>query len=76
MSIERYGNKYELQCDFCSNSIDDFLDFQEAVDYKKANNWKSSKINGEWFDKCPHCLKKKEEFTDYLILRDECFIDE
>lgn len=56
MSIERYGNKYELQCDFCSNSIDDFIDFQEAVDYKKANNWKSKNINGEWFDKCPDCL--------------------
>lgn len=61
MSIERYGNKYELQCDFCSNSVDDFEDFQEAVDYKKANNWKSKNINGEWFDKCPHCLERGEE---------------
>lgn len=40
MSIERYGNKYELQCDFCSNSIDDFMDFQEAVDYKKKTTGK------------------------------------
>ena len=60
MSIERYVNKYELQCDFCSNSIDDFMDFQEAVEYKKANNWKSKNINGEWFDKCPECLEKGE----------------
>lgn len=60
MSIERYGNKYALQCDFCSNSVDDFEDFQEAVDYKKANNWKSRNINGEWFDKCPDCLEEGE----------------
>lgn len=47
--IERVGNKYELQCDYCSNYVDEFEDFQEAVDYKKANNWKSVNImvNGQ-----------------------------
>ena len=40
--------------------VDDFMDFQEAVDYKKANNWKSRNINGEWFDKCPDCLEEGE----------------
>lgn len=60
MSIAKYGDKYELQCDFCSNSIDDFMDFKEAVDYKKASSWKSKNINGEWFDKCPYCLEKGE----------------
>lgn len=58
--IERYGNSYGLQCDYCSNCIDDFIDFQEAVDYKKANGWKSISNKGEWFDKCPDCLKKGE----------------
>ena len=53
--IERFGNRYELQCDYCSNYVDDFEDFQEAVDYKKANGWKSKNINGEWLDKCPNC---------------------
>lgn len=53
--IERVRNKYELQCDYCSNYVDEFEDFQEAVDYKKANNWKSVNINGEWTDKCPNC---------------------
>ena len=32
----------------------------EEVDYKKANNWKSRNINGEWFDKCPDCLEEGE----------------
>lgn len=53
--IERNGNKYSLQCDYCSNYIDDLEDFQEAVDYKKANRWKSEKIGQDWFDKCPNC---------------------
>ena len=54
--IEKQGNGYELQCDYCSNYVDEFEDFQEAVDYKKANGWKSVNINGEWTDKCPDCL--------------------
>ena len=53
--IEKQGSGYELQCDYCSNYVDDFDDFQEAVDYKKANGWKSVNINGEWTDKCPDC---------------------
>lgn len=31
MSIERFGQRYELRCDYCSNCIDDFIDFQEAA---------------------------------------------
>lgn len=53
--IERKGNEYELQCDFCSNCVEDLIDFKDAVDYKKANGWKSEKIEEEWFDKCPNC---------------------
>lgn len=53
--IERFGNRYELQCDYCSNYVEDFGDFQEAVDYKKANGWKSINVDGEWTDKCPDC---------------------
>ncbi|GEM_PF-7079799 len=30
MSIERFRNNYELQCDYCSNCVDDFEDFQET----------------------------------------------
>ncbi len=54
--IEKQGNRYELQCDYCSNYVDDFEEFQEAVDYKKANGWRSININGEWTDKCPNCI--------------------
>ena len=56
--IEKNWYGYALQCDCCSNCIDDFVDFQEAVDYKKAHGWKSAKIGDEWIDKCPDCLKK------------------
>lgn len=53
--IERNGNTYTLQCDYCSNYVDDLEDFQEAVDYKKANGWRSENLSGEWLDKCPSC---------------------
>ena len=54
--IEKQGNRYELQCDYCSNCVDDGEEFQEAVDYKKANGWKSINVKGEWTDKCPNCI--------------------
>lgn len=57
--IERFGNRYELQCDYCSNYVEDFGDFQETVNYKKANGWKSVNVNGEWTDKCPDCASKE-----------------
>jgi len=56
--IEKNGYGYELQCDCCSNYVDDFIDFQEAVDYKKANGWRSEKIGNDWIDKCPNCIRK------------------
>lgn len=57
MSINKVGNKYELQCDYCSNYVDDFDDFFDAVTHKKANGWKSININNEWVDKCPSCIE-------------------
>lgn len=58
--IEKQGSKYELQCDYCSNS-EEFDDFYDAVNHKKANGWKSENIKDEWFDKCPECQKDREE---------------
>jgi len=58
--IEKQGNYYILQCDFCSNNIDDLEDFQDALDYKKLNNWKSVNIKGEWFDKCIDCIERNK----------------
>lgn len=57
--ITKKGYGYELQCDYCSNYVDDFIDFQEAVDFKKANGWRSEKIVNEWFDKCPNCIERR-----------------
>lgn len=54
--IEKQGNRYELQCDYCSNYVNDFEEFQEVVNYKKANGWKSINIKGEWADKCLDCI--------------------
>lgn len=46
---------YDLICDICGNKEDGFYDFNEAVEYKKENSWKSEKYKGEWEDVCPEC---------------------
>ena len=46
---------YDLICDICGNKEDGFYDFNEAVEYKKENGWKSEKYKGEWEDICPEC---------------------
>ncbi|MTI95210.1 MAG: hypothetical protein FH749_06935 [Firmicutes bacterium] len=59
MSVERfYGSQdvYFLTCDVCGEEPPEiFNDFDDAVDYKKANGWQSKKRNGEWEDICPDC---------------------
>lgn len=63
MSIEREGNKYQLQCDYCSNRVEDFDDFLDAVVHKKSNGWKSINVTtGEWADKCPNCIGGENEW--------------
>ena len=48
---------YSLTCDVCGETIEDFEVFQDAVDYKKENGWKSRKNKyGEWEDVCPECI--------------------
>lgn len=42
--IERYEKKYELSCDYCSNS-EEFEDFQDAIEYKKANQRNTKKLS-------------------------------
>ena len=40
-----------LICDNCGKELDDLFDeFDEAVEAKKVNSWKSKRINGEWED--------------------------
>ncbi len=55
--IERYKNKFILYCDVCGEEAEEeFYEFDEAVEYKKDNGWRSRKIKGEWADICPECL--------------------
>lgn len=54
--IDKFGGMYSLTCDICEEEAPkDFFEFQDAVDYKKANGWKSQKRNGKWQDVCPDC---------------------
>ena len=58
--IDRNGSMFILTCDICAEEVvDDFDDFQDAVDYKKENGWKSQRRNGEWEDICPICRESE-----------------
>jgi hypothetical protein len=49
-----------LVCDACGDyATEDFERFQEAVDYKKNNEWASKKQNSDWLDICPECQEVK-----------------
>ena len=54
--ITKISGSYRLICDVCGEAADEeFYEFQEAVDYKKADGWGSEYRNGEWWDICPEC---------------------
>lgn len=47
---------YRLYCDICGYcETEEFDYFDEAVDHKRENGWKSEKYKGEWQDICPEC---------------------
>jgi Fe2+ or Zn2+ uptake regulation protein len=46
---------YDLICDICGHLEYGHEDFDEAVECKKENGWKSEKYRGEWEDVCPEC---------------------
>ena len=56
--IVKSNNGYKLVCDSCGYEVDGFDDFQEAVDYKKENYWKSKKFGDEWEDNCINCREE------------------
>ncbi len=57
--IDRIGGMYYLTCDVCGNEAEEsFFEFYEAVEYKKANGWKSQRRDGQWEDVCPECQEK------------------
>lgn len=53
-------------CDICEESPDEVFEcFQDAVDYKKPNGWRSRKdAKGNWEDVCPECQGIKQEGKD------------
>ena len=56
--IEKIHEDFYLYCDLCDSEEGPFTYFDEAVDYKKENGWKSTKDKlGGWQDICPECQK-------------------
>lgn len=53
--IQRTNNGYELICDECGYSVTGMDTFDEAVEYKKEDGWKSMRQDGEWKDVCQDC---------------------
>lgn len=60
MSIEREYGKFIVVCDLCGITDDGMVydTFDDAVKCKKANDFKSKNICGEWYDICPDCEQK------------------
>lgn len=58
MSIEYYEDSYNVICDFCYEAEAVDGDFDDAVQFKKDNGWKSIKTKGDWLDMCPACRKE------------------
>ena len=54
MITQEYG-KYKLYCDVCGDYLE-FDSFEDAVEYKKKEGWKSFRNAGMWEDTCPECL--------------------
>ena len=57
MISKEYRN-YTLICDICGVGSDEEYDtFQDAADAGEDMEWKRKKIDGDWVDVCPDCLK-------------------
>jgi hypothetical protein len=58
--IEKSNGVFNLVCDICGEkALKVFFEFNEAVNYKKHNDWKSQKYRGEWEDVCPNCQEEE-----------------
>ena len=56
MAIEKEEGKFILYCDVCGETADmSFAEFQDAVNYKKENGWRSKPEKWGWIDICPEC---------------------
>ncbi|GIW49177.1 MAG: hypothetical protein KatS3mg079_653 [Caloramator sp.] len=57
--IDRQYGKYVLVCDYCGEEIE-FKTFDEALEYKKENGWRSIKHSDGWETICEECRKEIE----------------
>ena len=58
MLVRKY-NGFELVCDSCGHTVSGLDDFNEGVEYKKDNGWKSRRNDtDEWEDICPNCQEE------------------
>lgn len=56
MAIEKEEGKFILYCDVCGETADrPFAEFQDAVNHKKENGWRSRLEKDGWVDICPEC---------------------
>ena len=58
--IDKDFTGFTLYCDLCDSEGGPFDYFDEAVEAKEENKWKSRKINGQWQDICPDCQHKED----------------
>jgi len=57
--ISRDSMGFTLVCDVCNTEAEETFDeFQDAVDFKKENGWRSRKAADGWQDLCPDCVKR------------------
>lgn len=62
MIAMEYG-KFTLICDVCGEEVQGFDTFDDALDYKTEEGWRSKQgeqldLKEGWVDVCPSCLKK------------------
>lgn len=63
--IDKEYGQYKVYCDVCNESSEDLDNFNDAIDWKKENNWKPIKCkNNEWIDLCPSCFKNLNKFSN------------
>jgi len=58
VSIQRFGKVFIPTCDHCGVELPCEYDFDDAVNAKKIEWWKSVNEGGFWYDYCPECYEK------------------
>ena len=55
MSIENHFGMYRAICDICGEELPPGYDFQDAVESKKSEGWKTCKVGEDFQDICCDC---------------------